>query len=133
VPAITYPDGTPPESRWDWSFRVPDAWRSYPPDKIIRYARFLLQHHNLTHNGGPAELATQQWNGDWFFLVKSDVDPATVINMGNLPSPPKTPQELRVERLTLAANALNAGTPLTNAQMQEALKHLIDAYLELAR
>jgi hypothetical protein len=130
MPAMTYPDGTPNDSRWDWYFRVPDAWRAYPPEKIIRYARFLLEHYGLTHDGGPAELATQQVNGDWYFLVKSDVDPATVIDMDNLPVPPKTALETRIERLTLAANLLNAGTPLTAAQTQEALKHLINGYLE---
>lgn len=133
MPAVPYPEGTPDESRWDWYFRVPDAWRAYPPDKIVRYAQHLLQHYNLTNNGGPAELATVQYNGDWYFLVKSDTDPATVIDPGNLPTPPKTARELRIERLTLAKSVYDGGGTLTAAQMQEAVKHLIDGYLDMVR
>ena len=131
MPAIPYPDDTPDDSRWDWYIRVPDAWRAYEPEQIIRYARHLLQHYNLTHDGGPAELAATQYDGDWYFLVKSDVDPATVIDPDNLPAPPKTPQETRIERLTQAQAVYAGGGTLTAAQMQEAVRHLIDAYLEM--
>lgn len=130
MPAMTYPEGTPDDSRWDWYIRVPDEWRGYPPDEIIRYARHLLQHYNLTNNGAPAELAATQHAGDWYFLVKSDVDPATVVDMDNLPEPPQTPQETRRERLLLAKAVYDGGGTLTAAQMQEAVKHLIAAALE---
>jgi hypothetical protein len=133
MPAMTYPEGTPAESRWDWYFRVPDAWRAYAPDKIIRYAQYLLTFHGLTNDGAPAELATQEANGDWFFLVKSDIDPAEVIDLNNLPAFPETAREIRIRRLTAAQTLLAAGTPLTNAQVQEALKHLIDGYLDAGR
>lgn len=133
MPAYPNPDDTTSDSRWDWYIRVPDEWRAFPPDKIVRYAQYLLQVKNLTKNGQPAELATQQYEGDWYFLVKSDIDPATVIDMDNLPAPPKTPEETRDERLTLATTALHAGTPLTNAQLQEAVMHLADAYLATRR
>ena len=133
MPAMEYPDGTPEDSRWDWFIRVPDAWRSYPPDKIIRYAQYLLDFYDITNDGAPAELSATQRDGDWYFLVKSDVDPATVIDLDNLPPVPKTAKETRIERLTAAQTLLAAGTPLTNAQMQEAVKHLIDGYLEVVR
>jgi len=133
MPAMQYPDGTPEDSQWDWYIPVPAAWLGYAPDKIMRYAQYLLDFYDITNNGAPAELSATQRDGDWYFLVKSDVDPATVVDMNNLPPVPKSAKEIRIERLTAAQTLLTAGTPLTNAQMQEAVKHLIDAELERAR
>ena len=99
----------------------------------MRYAQYLLDFYDIMNNGQPADLSATQRDGDWYFLVKSDIDPATVVDMGNLPPVPKTAKEIRIERLTAAQSIYSGGGTLTNAQLQEAMKHLIDGYLEAVR
>jgi len=129
MPAMTYPPGTPDDSKWKWYVQVPEQYENLKPDWLVRWARHAMAFYNLTQNGNPPEVSIYPMNGNLYWLTNSDVDPSGVIVIANVPPLPQTPEEARRARMVSARNTLANNVLLTNVQLQTVMKDVLDLLL----
>ena len=129
MPAMTYPIGTPEDSRWAYYLRVPAIAEDWPAERIVRWAQHALAHYRITYRGNPGEVALVPLDGHKVLLFNTDIDPATVVVPSDVPPLPPTPAENRIERIRQARTTMRGGTSLSAAQQRTVLLDLIELVL----